>query len=72
MVIGKSAPCLSSGIGAFWVFEAESDDCLRLAGRWVRLVWSGLGEFWAEGPWEDENSMPVWRDVKLGVISPVA
>lgn len=64
MVIGKSDPCSSSGIGAFVVLAAESEALFRLAGRWGRLVLaipgefrSGVGEFRPEGPGGDEESI---------------
>lgn len=44
MVIGKSAPCSSSGIGALLVFESKSGFCL-LAGRWLSLVPVVCGDF---------------------------
>lgn len=61
MVIGKSDPCSSSGIGAL-VLAAESEALFRLAGRWAGFVWaipggfrSGLGEFWPEGEEDGEG-----------------
>lgn len=63
MVMGRSAPCSSSGIGAFLASDGVDSEALDrlVAGRWLRLVLrigcSGVGEFWAEGSRELEESM---------------
>lgn len=49
MVIGRFAPCSSSGIGAFLVLEACSAGSFRLDGR----RWFGFGELPVEGIRDD-------------------
>src|SRR4051794_27622115 len=57
IVSGRSAPCSSSGIGAFPVLENWSEVSLRLDGR----RWVGLGELRVEGILDDGEL--ILRDV---------
>lgn len=64
MVSGRSAPCSSSGIGAFLLCNGRSWAVVRLADRWLPLVLdalvafcSGVGELWTEGSRDDDDSI---------------